>query len=477
MDIPGPSMIVVLVLLVAFSAFFSSSETALASVNKIRMKTRAEDGDKRAARVIRLSEDFDRTLSAILVGNNVVNIAAASISTVFFTQLMGAARGPAMSTAVTTVLVLIFGEILPKSIAKENAEAVALATSVPLEIIKTVLSPVVWILVQIKRLLTGRRSNELNVQPSVTEEELKTIIDTVEEEGVLNRQETDIIQSAIEFDNITVQEILVPRVDMAAVEADAPGEEIVELCLKDGFSRIPVYEDSIDNIIGVVHVKDLLAAVAQGRPIEARALLREVKFVYRTKRINDLLAELRREKQHMAIVTDDHGGTMGLVTMEDILEELVGEIWDTKRINDLLAELRREKQHMAIVTDDHGGTMGLVTMEDILEELVGEIWDESDQAKTSICQTGEHTWQVSGDTAPEDLFEAIGFRDKNFDSEYSTVGGWALEILEHIPAEGETFHYKELDARILKVNDQRIQQVEITYNPPEPEESDRLQDL
>ncbi len=430
MDIPGPSMIVVLVLLVAFSAFFSSSETALASVNKIRMKTRAEDGDKRAARVIRLSEDFDRTLSAILVGNNVVNIAAASISTVFFTQLMGAARGPAMSTAVTTVLVLIFGEILPKSIAKENAEAVALATSVPLEIIKTVLSPVVWILVQIKRLLTGRRSNELNVQPSVTEEELKTIIDTVEEEGVLNRQETDIIQSAIEFDNITVQEILVPRVDMAAVEADAPGEEIVELCLKDGFSRIPVYEDSIDNIIGVVHVKDLLAAVAQGRPIEARALLREVKFVYRTKRINDLLAELRREKQHMAIVTDDHGGTMGLVTMEDILEE-----------------------------------------------LVGEIWDESDQAKTSICQTGEHTWQVSGDTAPEDLFEAIGFRDKNFDSEYSTVGGWALEILEHIPAEGETFHYKELDARILKVNDQRIQQVEITYNPPEPEESDRLQDL
>ena len=429
MDIPGPSMIVAFVILVAFSAFFSSSETALASVNKIRMKTRAEDGDKRANRVIRLAEDFDRTLSAILVGNNVVNIAAASISTVFFTQLMGAARGPALSTAVTTVLVLIFGEILPKSIAKENAETVALATSVPLEIIKTVLSPVVWIFVQIKRLLTGRRSNELNVQPSVTEEELKTIIDTVEEEGVLDRQETDIIQSAIEFDNITVQEILVPRVDMAAVEADAPGTEIVELCLKGGFSRIPVYEGSIDNIIGVVHVKDMLAAAAQGRPIEARALLREVKFVYRTKRINDLLAELRREKQHMAIVTDDHGGTMGLVTMEDILEE-----------------------------------------------LVGEIWDESDQAKTSICQIGEHTWQVSGDTAPEDLFEAIGFRDKNFDSEYSTVGGWALEILEHIPAEGETFHYKELDARILKVNDQRIQQVEITYDPPEREEGDRPQE-
>ena len=194
------------------------------------MKTRAEDGDKRAARVLRLSEDFDRTLSAILIGNNVVNIASASISTVFFTAVFGA-QGAVVSTAVTTVFVLIFGEILPKSLAKDNAEAVSVMTSGPLEAIKTVLSPLVWFFIQIKRLFTGRRSNELNIQPSVTEEELKTIIDTVEEEGVLDRQETDIIQSAIDFNNITVQEILVPRVDMAAAEVNAPGSELVSLCL------------------------------------------------------------------------------------------------------------------------------------------------------------------------------------------------------------------------------------------------------
>lgn len=422
MDAPGPSMVIAFIILLALSAFFSASETALASVNKIRLKTRAEDGDKRAARVLRLSEDFDRTLSAILIGNNVVNIASAAISTVFFTAVFGA-QGAAVSTAVTTVFVLIFGEILPKSLAKDNAEAVSVMTSGPLEAIKTVLSPLVWFFIQIKRLFTGRRSNELNIQPSVTEEELKTIIDTVEEEGVLDRQETDIIQSAIDFNNITVQEILVPRVDMAAAEANAPGSELISLCLKQGYSRIPVYEDSIDNIIGVVHVKDMLAAVAAGEKVQARRLLREVKFVYRTKRINDLLAELRREKQHLAIVTDEHGGTMGLVTMEDILEQ-----------------------------------------------LVGEIWDESDQAKTAVCRLDENTWQVSGNTAPEDLFEEIGFHDKNFESEYSTVGGWALEILQHIPKEGETFHYKELDARILKVHDKRILQVEIVYHKPEPEE-------
>ena len=307
MDAPGPSMVIAFIILLALSAFFSASETALASVNKIRLKTRAEDGDKRAARVLRLSEDFDRTLSAILIGNNVVNIASASISTVFFTAVLGA-QGAAVSTAVTTVFVLIFGEILPKSLAKDNAEAVSVMTSGPLEAIKTVLSPLVWFFIQIKRLFTGRRSNELNIQPSVTEEELKTIIDTVEEEGVLDRQETDIIQSAIDFNNITVQEILVPRVDMAAAEANAPGSELISLCLKQGYSRIPVYEDSIDNIIGVVHVKDMLAAVAAGEKVQARRLLREVKFVYRTKRINDLLAELRREKQHLAIVTDEHGG-------------------------------------------------------------------------------------------------------------------------------------------------------------------------
>jgi len=390
-------MYLALLLLLAFSAFFSASETALSSVNRIRMKNKADDGDKKAQRVLGLSDDYDRTLSAILIGNNVVNLTASSISTVIATSLLGQ-QGAAVATAVITVLVLVFGEILPKSFAKDHAERVSMAMGGPLYIVKTLLAPLVWVFVQIKRLFTGRRSSELNVQPSVTEEELKTIIDTVGEEGVLDRQETDIIQSAIEFDNTTVQDILVPRVDM-----------------EGGYSRIPVYEGTIDNVVGVLYAKDLLARLAAGKPIEPAALKRDVLFVYRSKRISELLAEFRRAKQHMAVVTDEHGGTLGLVTMEDILEE-----------------------------------------------LVGEIWDETDKDETPIRQLSENSWQVEGDVNVEDFFDAIGFVDKTFDCDYNSVGGWALAELEHIPSAGESFGYKQLHVTIRAVKDQRIESLLVT---------------
>lgn len=414
MDTPGPSMYLALLLLLAFSAFFSASETALSSVNRIRMKNKADDGDKKAQRVLGLADDYDRTLSAILIGNNVVNLTASSISTVIATSLLGQ-QGAAAATAVITVLVLVFGEILPKSFAKDHAERVSMATGGPLYIVKTLLRPLVWVFVQIKRLFTGRRSSELNVQPSVTEEELKTIIDTVGEEGVLDRQETDIIQSAIEFDNTTVQDILVPRVDMAAAALDAPPEEIIRLCVEGGYSRIPVYEGTIDNVVGVLYAKDLLARLAAGKPIEPAALKRDVLFVYRSKRISELLAEFRRAKQHMAVVTDEHGGTLGLVTMEDILEE-----------------------------------------------LVGEIWDETDKDETPIRQLSENSWQVEGDVNVEDFFDAIGFVDKTFDCDYNSVGGWALAELEHIPSAGESFGYKQLHVTIRAVKDQRIESLLVT---------------
>lgn len=407
-------MYLALLLLLAFSAFFSASETALSSVNRIRMKNKADDGDKKAQRVLGLSDDYDRTLSAILIGNNVVNLTASSISTVIATSLLGQ-QGAAVATAVITVLVLVFGEILPKSFAKDHAERVSMAMGGPLYIVKTLLAPLVWVFVQIKRLFTGRRSSELNVQPSVTEEELKTIIDTVGEEGVLDRQETDIIQSAIEFDNTTVQDILVPRVDMAAAALDAPPEEIIRLCVEGGYSRIPVYEGTIDNVVGVLYAKDLLARLAAGKPIEPAALKRDVLFVYRSKRISELLAEFRRAKQHMAVVTDEHGGTLGLVTMEDILEE-----------------------------------------------LVGEIWDETDKDETPIRQLSENSWQVEGDVNVEDFFDAIGFVDKTFDCDYNSVGGWALAELEHIPSVGESFGYKQLHVTIRSVKDQRIESLLVT---------------
>lgn len=407
MELPGPSTYVTFVILLAFSAFFSASETALSSANKIRLKTRAEDGDRKAARALELIEGYDKTLSAILVGNNVVNLYSASIATAAAIAMFGE-KGSAIATAITTVLVLIFGEILPKSFAKDHSETFSLAVAAPLSFIRTILTPVVWIFIQIKQLFTGRNSG-MNLQPSVTEDELKTIIDTVEEEGVLSEQETDIIQSAIDFDNTTVQEILVPRVDVVAVEMNTPTEDILSTCLDNGYSRIPVYQNSIDNIVGVLHAKDLLNCLAKNKPIVVSELMRDVMFVYRTKRINSLLADFRRTKQHIAIVTDDYGGTVGLVTLEDVLEE-----------------------------------------------LVGEIWDETDSAEVPIRAISENKWEVQGDVNIEDLFETIGFSDRNFDCDYSSVAGWVLDVLEHIPVAGEHFGYKNLRIVVQKVEDQRI---------------------
>ncbi|MEG0179613.1 MAG: hemolysin family protein [Oscillospiraceae bacterium] len=406
-----------LILLLVFSAFFSASETAISSVNKIRLKKRAEDGDKKALQALDNATDYDKTLSAILIGNNVVNLTASSIATVIATSILGES-GAAISTVIITVLVLIFGEILPKSFAKDNAEKVAVATSRPLSLIKLVLTPLVWVFVVIKRVFTGRKGTELNVQPSVTEDELKTIIDTVEEEGVLDSQETEIIQSAIDFNNITVQEILVPRVDMCAVEAHADLAEVINACVDNGFSRVPVYEGSVDNIIGVMYAKDVLACLAKGEKREPKELMREVLFVYRTRRINGLLAEFRRKKQHMAIVTDDYGGTLGVVTMEDVLEE-----------------------------------------------LVGEIWDETDTREAIVTSLKDDRYSVLGEADIDEVFDEINFEDKNFDCPCTSVAGWVLDTLEHIPCVGETFDYKGLTIEVEEMDDQRIEKVIITKKP------------
>lgn len=422
MDTPGPSIYLALVLLVACSAFFSASETAISSFNKIRMRNKAEDGDKRAKAALKVAEDYDKTLSTILIGNNIVNMASASLATVLATALWGPASGPAIATFGMTVLVLIFGEILPKSFAKEHAEGFSMQVAGAIAFLRTAFSPIVWFFVKLKQLLTGRRSAGL-VQPSVTEDELKTIIDTVEEEGVLDSQETEIIQSVIEFDDITAQEILIPRVDMVAVDVAAPVDEIIATAVDNAYTRLPVYEGDIDHIIGMLHTRDLFECLAKGAPIQVRALCRDMPFVYRTKHINDLLAEFRRQKQHMAIVTDDYGGTLGLVTMEDVLEELVGEIFDE--------------------TDE-------------VEEL-------------PVQQLEEHLFRVAGEVNIDDLFDELGIKVKGFDSDFSSAAGWALECLEHIPEPGESFDFKNLHVTVEQVEDKRILSLLVRVLP-EPEQ-------
>lgn len=416
LDSPGPS-ILAFVLLLAFSAFFSASETALSCVNKIRLRNKADDGDKRAETALHHAEDYDRTLSSILVGNNVVNLSASSLATVFCSTLLGEQTGPVVATVVVTILVLIFGEIMPKSFAKTNSEKVSLAVARPMTLVKTILKPVVFLFAQLQKLATRGGDDS----PSVTEAELKTIIDTVEEDGVLSQQETDMIQNVIEFDDITVQEILVPRVDILAVDVDSPADEIIQKALNSSYTRIPVYEGDIDNIIGMLHTRDLFQCLAQNKPVDVRALCRDIPFVYRTKHINTLLAEFRRKQQHMAIVTDDFGGTLGLVTLEDVLEE-----------------------------------------------LVGEIFDETDEAEPPVVQNiGENLYRAAGEAPIDELFEAVNFDDRHYDGDCTTVAGWALECLEHIPVAGEDFDFENLHGTVEEVDDKRILSVLVRVYPPE----------
>ncbi len=407
MDSSDGALYIFLVLLLVASAFFSASETAFSSLNKIRMKNRADNGDKRAKRALKIAEYFDKTLSTILVGNNVVNMASASIATVLVTNLLGPS-GAAIATGVMTVLVLIFGEILPKTYAKENSEQVALKAGGLLRWIMWLLTPIVFFFTKLQKLALYLMRGD-QVQPSVTEEELKCIVDSIEQEGVLEEEESDLVRSALEFDEITVQEILTPRVDLVAISVDDSLEEAQKVVMDAHFSRIPVYRGTVDNIIGVLQVRDLLKAVVLKNQDRLECLLTDCVYVHKTMKISTLLAELQAKKLHLAVVTDDYGGTMGIVTMEDVLEQ-----------------------------------------------LVGDIWDETDEVEEDCVKIGQDTYQVSGDMNVFELLEQLEVDDREFDSDYNTVGGWAMEMLGHIPTVGEQYRFRNLIITVMEVEDQRI---------------------
>lgn len=417
-----------LALLLVCSAFFSASETAFSSLNKIRLRNYADEGDRKAKRTLAVAENFDRLLSTILVGNNVVNMASASIATVLATAMFGPS-GAAVATVIMTVLVLIFGEILPKTLAKESSESIAMATSGILSVIIRVLSPVVWIFVKIKDLTVGLIRKAEN-KPSVTEEELKYIVESIEQEGVLEESESALVQSALEFDEITVQEILTPRVDVLALNVDCPMDEAVKTALEAHYSRLPVYRGTVDSIIGVLQVRDLLKAVVRGGETSLSHLLTDCVYIHKTMKISTLLAQLKAKKLHLAVVNDDYGGTMGIVTMEDVLEQ-----------------------------------------------LVGDIWDESDEVVHDLVETGENQYLVSGDMNVFELLEELELDDRDFDSDYNTAGGWAMEMLGHIPEPGEQYVYKNLIITVASVEEQRITSLQVERVPALSDEPDDKGDI
>ena len=411
MDDGSITLLAALIILVAFSAFFSASETAFSSLNQIRLKSRAEDGDSAAARVLAMSEKYDKLLSTILIGNNIVNIAAASIGTVLFTRLLDPERGATVSTIVLTVVVLIFGEVTPKSLAKEMPETVATAVSPFLNLLLILFTPLTWLFTQWKRLL-GHFIHSTE-EDTITEGELMTMVSEAENDGELTDRESQLIRSAIEFDDVEVEEILTPRVDVIAVEDDLSLDEVADTFAESGYSRLPVYHGTIDNIIGVVHEKDFY------------------------------LGRLRKD-----------------TTLEDLVKPTLYTTGSTQ-ISQLLRTLREQHHHMAEVVDEYGGTEGIITLEDILEELVGEIWDEHDEATEDFRRQSDGSWIVLGSAGVDDLYERLGLpEDEDIDS--NTVNGLVQEKTCHLPKVGDRFTLGEYDGVVTRTAKRRVTEVRLT---------------
>ena len=404
-----------LVILVGFSAFFSASETAFSSLNQIRLKSRAEDGDSSAARVLAMAEQYDKLLSTILIGNNIVNIAAASIGTILFTQMLGAERGATMSTIVLTIIVLIFGEVTPKSLAKEMPEKVATAVSPFLVLLMALMTPLTWLFTQWKKLLGHFvHSGEAD---TITEGELMTMVSEAENDGELTDRESELIRSAIEFDDVEVEEILTHRVDVVAVEDDIPLEELAQTFAESGYSRLPVYHGTIDNIIGVVHEKDFYIARLK-----------------KATKIDDLVVP--------TLYTT--GST---------------------QISQLLRTLREQHHHLAVVVDEYGGTEGIITLEDILEELVGEIWDEHDEVTEDFRKQSDGSWLVSGSASVDDLYEELDLPEEE-DIDSNTVNGLVQEKTCHLPKVGDRFTLGEYDGVVTRTAKRRVTEVRLTPAAP-----------
>ena len=411
MDTHISAMLAALVVLVLLSAFFSATETAFSTLNRIRLKSKADDGNERAAAALALAEDYDRLLSTILIGNNAVNIAAATIGTVLFTHFF-VKNGAAISTVVLTAVILIFAEITPKSLAKDHAEAFACAAAPFVKFFLVLLTPLNALFALWKKLLV------LLFRPpaedGVTEDELITMVSEAEEDGNLERHESQLIRAAIEFNDEEVSEILVPRVDIVASADTASLEELSALFTESGFSRIPIFHDTIDNIIGIVHEKDLYIALSRGETSLSTVLSPAV-FTTPTAKISHLLQTLQRQKAHMVIVVDEYGGTEGLATLEDILEELVGEIWDEH--DDVIEEFRRQS---------------------------------------------DSTYLVSGSANLDDFLEKFNLHS---DCESSTVSGWVLEHFGRLPVVGDRIIEGNAEIIVTRVQRRRVLEVRVKLLP------------
>lgn len=417
MDIPWWQLIVTLVCLVIY-AYFSATETAFTTFNRIKIKMLAEKGDKRAATVLELSENFDTLISTILIGNTLVNTLSASMATIFFTKLLKNLDediSALIASVVMTVVVLVFSELSPKTLAKNAPDKFALFSAPIIKVIQSALKPLTFLFQKWQTLLS--KVFKPQEDTGMTEEELISIIEEAQEDGGIDEEESTLIKSAIEFGDLEVGDIFTPRIDITALPSNADKDTVARTFSESGYSRIPVYEGNLDNVVGILYYKDFYSLV--------------------------------KDKN---------------VTIDEIIKPVIY-VAKTQKVNDLMKELQEKQLHLAVVMDEYGSTAGIVTLEDILEEIVGDIWDEHDEIIEEIKEISDGEYEVSGMTNIEKLFDEL---DLPFDDELdaATANGWAMAVLERIPEEGDSFEHMGLKVNVLKMDGKRIETLHIVDERP-----------
>ena len=420
------------------SAFFSGSEMAYSACNTVRLENISEEkakGWKRARRALRATRHFDTALSAILIGNNLVNIAASSLSSVLLLLVSGSTDYAWLATIILTVLVIIFGETIPKIYSKKNATSVAMRVSGFINVLTIIFRPVIWIVVGLVRLITmGIRQEKEDSEESV--EELQSIIETAEDEGIIDEDDSQLMQAAIDFSDISASEVMTARVDVHAIDIDDSWTEIRKAIEESPYSRIPVYQDSIDNIIGILHLNMVFKALTDH---EENALF-----------------------DSQATGTDDDSCPIDLRAL--LMKPCY--VYKTMKLPSVLNALKKARQHLAVVTDEYSGTLGIISMEDVLEQIVGEIYDETDVVDPDVIRKNDNEFEVDGDLSIGEFIELAGLDEDSFEAESETAGGWVVERLGHFPTDGEEFQSDGLSVKVLAMDGLRVEKLLVRIMEP-----------
>lgn len=408
--------LVTLIVFIMLSAFSSSAEMAYSSANRLRLENLGENGNRAAALACKIYDRYDDMLSSVLILNDLVNIGASAIVSIVAMELAGSrneALVTTLGTVIITILIIIFGETIPKIVSKKNANKTATDYAYIVRGLMIVLKPLVFIVVSLIRLITKSLKGEKPAdEQEAAVEELFSIIETVEDEGVIDEERSELLQAALDFSEISASEVMTSRVDMISIDIDDDWKEILEIIDKSPYSRVPVFEDSIDNIIGVLYLNHFFKAITSLEKFDIRPLLIKPCYVYKTVKLPSVLAEMRKSRTHLAIVTDEYGGSMGVVTMEDVLEE-----------------------------------------------LVGDIWDETDEFEAEVIEHGKNLFELDGDMNISDFLEMIDRSEDSFETDSATVGGWTIENFGRFPECGDSFTFENLTVTVLEVFGQRVERV------------------